>query len=326
MPIVIPLLALDVLVVALWCIALALAITLIMNKLSAILAGVPWVGGKLSDAVHTMSRAITSAAGTLEGGIDSIIGAAWHALARYIDHALNQFVAHSSVILHLARLIGSGIYSVSGLRGLVHAVSKVAHAALHLTHTLEREYHGIEHRVKVIEREIGQGIGHDVITRVNELGHEVGRIERKVIPGIQQGIQAAEGELTDLERWLGIRFPAKYLDWALGLVVAALGSLGWNFLKCSAWRGLGSRLTCGMGQLLLDLLEGVIAVMVVEDICAITRLAISVVESAEVTDFLTSVEDGMQDLFTCQGVDVAPALAGPYYSPPPVQPPAALAA
>lgn len=326
MPIVVPLLALDVIVVALWCIALALTITLIMNKLSAILNGVPWVGGKLSDAVQSMSRAITNAAGTLMGGIDAAIGAAWHALARYIDKWLNEFVAHSAVLLHLARLIGGHIYTVSGLRSTVRGIAYVSHAALVLADKLAREYKGIEHRVKVIERELGHGIGNDVRTRVNELEHGLGRIERKVIPGLRHGIAAAEGELTDLERWLGITFPARFADWASALVLTAISALGYGFLRCSAWRGLGSRLTCGIGQLLLDLLEGAIAVMVVEDICAITKLAIGVLESPEVSDFLTSVEDGMQDLFTCQGADVAPALAGPYYSPPPVQPPAALAA
>lgn len=326
MPIVVPLIALDVLVVALWAIALALAIALIMDKLSAILAGVPWVGGKLSDAVQTMSRAITNAAGHLIGGIDAIVGAAWHALARYIDKGLNEFVAHSAVLLHLARLIGSHVYSISGLKALVHSASTVAHAALKLAHTLEREYHGIEHRVKVIERELGHGIGNDVRTAVHDLEGEVGHIERKVIPGLRHGIATAEAELSDLERWLGVTSAIKFADWAAGLVLTALASLGFGFLRCSAWRGLGSRLTCGMGQLLLDLLEGAIAVMVVEDICSITHAAIAVVESSEVTGFLTSVEDGMQDLLTCQGVDVAPALGGPYYSPPPVQPPAALAA
>ena len=80
-----------------------------------------------------------------------------------------------------------------------------------------------------------------------------------------------------------------------------------------------------MGQFLLDLLEGAIAVMVVADICDITAAAIAVLESPEVRDFLTGVEDGLTDLLTCQGVDLPPTLTGPYYAPPPVQPYAALA-
>ena len=269
MPIVVPLLGLDILVVVLWCIATALAIALVMDKLSTILAGVPWVGGKLSDAVKSMAKAITNAAGTLEHGIDSIVGAAWHALSRYIDKLFSQFVAHSAIILHLAQLVGHGLYSASGLRALVHTAVRVAHAAQAGVKTLEREYHGIEHRVKTIEHTIGAGIGNDVRTRVHELEHELHGIEKRVIPGLRQGIQAAEGEVTDLERWLGVKAGLSNLDWAKGLVVAALAALGLGGLSCSTLGNLLGKRGCGLWSGLEDLLGLLFDAVIFTDLCGL---------------------------------------------------------
>lgn len=269
MPIVVPLLGLDVLVVVLWCIATALAIALVMDKLSSILAGVPWIGGKLSDAVKSMAQAITNAAGTLEHGIDSIVGAAWHAFARYLDKLFEQFVAHSSIILHLAELVGSGLYRVSGLRSLVRSISHVAHAAYAGVKTLEREYKGIEHRVKTIERELGHGIGNDVRTEVKALEHELTGIEKRVIPGLRQGIQAAEGEVTDLERWLGVKAGLSNLDWAKALVVAALAALGLGGLSCSTLGNLLGKRGCGLWQGLDDLLGLLFDAVLFVDLCGL---------------------------------------------------------
>lgn len=269
MPIVAPLLALDVVVLVLWTIAAALAIALIMDKLSTILAGVPWVGGKLSDAVKSMAKAITNAAGTLEHGIDSIVGAAWHALSRYIDKLFNQFVTHSAIILHIAELVGSGLYSVSGLRSLVRSISHVAHAAYSGVKTLEREYHGIEHRVKTLEREIAAGIGNDVRAQVKALEQEVTGIEKRVIPGIRQGIQAAEGEVTDLERWLGVQAGLSNLDWAKGLVVAALAALGLGGLSCSTLGNLLRNRGCGLWSGLEDLLGLLFDAVIFTDLCGL---------------------------------------------------------
>lgn len=267
MPIVVPLVALDVLVVALWCLATALAIALVMDKLSSILAGVPWVGGKLSDAVKSMARAITNAAGTLEHGIDSAIGAAWHALSRYVDHLFNQFVAHSALILHLAELVGHGLYSVSGLRSFVKAIAYVAHAALHLANKLERQFHGIEHRVKTIEREIGKGIGADVLPRIKTLEHELTGIRKRVIPGLRHGIDVAEGEVTDLERWLGVKAGLSNLQWAEALVATALGALGLGWLRCATLSNLFGKRGCALWQGLDDLLGLLLDAVLVVDLC-----------------------------------------------------------
>lgn len=281
MPIVVPLVALDVLVVALWALATALAIALVMDKLSSILAGVPWVGGKLSDAAKSMSKAVTNAAGTIEHGIDSIIGGAWHQLSRYLDKMFNQFEAHSAVILHLAKIVGHLAYTHSGLSSAVKAASRTAHAALHLAHTLEREYHGIEHRVKTIERELGHGIGNDVRAHVKALERWEHGIQTRVIPGLRQGIDVAEGEVSDLERWLGVKAGLSNLDWATALVATALGALGLGGLRCSTLGNLFGRRGCGLWQGLDDLLGLLFDAVIFVDLCNMLPLVESLFAELE---------------------------------------------
>lgn len=269
MPVVVPLLALDILVVALWCIALALAAAIIMDKLSTILAGVPWVGGKLSDAVKSMAQALTNAAGSLEHGIDSIVGAAWHALSRYIDKLFNQFVTHAAIIAHIAEIVGSHIYSISGLKSFVKSVAYAAHAALKLADKLEKEYHGIEHRVRTIEHELAAGIGNDVRTSVDELvkWEKAARAQIKSLEG-EVG-QAVPVDLADAERFLGIKPGIRWLDWAAGIVTAALGLEVWNLLKCGVLRNLWNSRGCGLWSALEDLLGLFADAIIFADLCQI---------------------------------------------------------
>lgn len=267
MPIVAPLLALDVIVLVLWTIAAALAIALIMDKLSAILAGVPWVGGKLSDAVKSMAKAITNAAGTLEHGIDSIVGAAWHALSRYIDKLFNQFVTHSAIILHLAELVGSGLYSVSGIRALVRRISHVAHAAYSGVKTLEREFHGIEHRVKTIEREIDAGIGNDVRVAVKGLEKWEKAAKAQLKADEKAITQTLPGELTQLENFIKAIPGTRYLDWVAGIVAAGLGASLWNLFKCPTFLGKTLGRGCGLWNGIEDLFGLFIDAVIFTDLC-----------------------------------------------------------
>ncbi len=87
-----------------------------------------------------------------------------------------------------------------------------------------------------------------------------------------------------------------------GAVAIALTSLGFGFLRCRSWKGVGSRLTCGMGSLLLDLLNGVIDVLLIADLCQITRLMIDTAESSVVQDALGAIIGGVDDLLLCQNV------------------------
>jgi hypothetical protein len=225
-PVVLPLLALDVIVLVLWCIALALAIALIMDKLSSILAGVPWVGGKLSDAVKSMAKAISGAAGRLEGGIDHLVGAAWHQLARYIDKLWTEFVTHAHVIQQLAGMVGTLAHGVAGIRSLVHGATRALHVVLHRFVEIGRELHGIEHGLKRLERDLTKGIGHDLRIGLRDLRKEVRGIDHTVTTTIPQAIEGVGADVIALGHFIGVKAGTKYREWVQGIVLAGLAALG----------------------------------------------------------------------------------------------------
>lgn len=262
MPLVAPLVALDVLVLVLWTIAVALAIALLMDKLAAILHAVPIAGGYLSDKVRDMAQAITNAAGSLEKGIDHLIGAAWHQLARYTDKLWGELVAHSAVLVQLAQTVAHLIHSVHGLRALVRALEHAGHGVTAAVKTLEREYHGIEHRVRTIEREIARGIGHDLRIHIKALEKWEEAAKAQLAADAKAITQTLPGEISSLRDWLGAKTGVNFKDWAAGLVLAGLAALGLSGLAskcnplrrtndpCAWWNGLDSLLGLATATLL----------------------------------------------------------------------------
>lgn len=262
MPIVAPLVALDVLVLVLWLIAVALAIALIMDKLAAILHAVPIAGGYLSDKVRDMAQAITNAAGKLESGIDHLVGAAWHQLARYTDKLWSELVAHSTALVQLAQLVGHLVHSVHGLRAIVRALEHAGHGVTAAVKTLEREYHGIEHRVRAIEREIAAGIGNDIRIRIKALERWEKSAEHTIDTTIPNAIAGVEGDVTALKDWLGAKINTNFRDWTVGVLLTALAAIGLSGLvskcnplrrqsdPCAWWNGLDSLLGLATATLL----------------------------------------------------------------------------
>jgi len=283
-PIVVPLVALDVLVVVLWTIAAALAIALIMNKLSAILDGVPWVGGKLSSAAKSMAQAISNAAGTLEAGIDHLIGGAWHALSRYIDSLWHQLTTQAHLIALLAHLVGRLVHDVVGMRHLVHGASRALHVVLHRFVVIGHELDRLGHRVKVLERDFSRGIGHDLRIRIKALEKEYTRLRDTVIPNVRGIAQEAEQGVTDLRKWVTDNVPLVGTAAFAGAVAWALGHLGLSWLRCNSNPFNRSKNPCGLWSELDDLLGLAVLTVGALEFETLVRTAQSLTDEA-VQDF-----------------------------------------
>ena len=269
MPIVAPLVALDVLVLCLWAIALALAIAVVMKNVGKVLSGIPAIGGALAGAMNAVAQVITNAAGTLEKGVDHLIGAAWHQLARYMDKLWSEIEHHGVAILEGATLIGL----------LVHAY----HAVKALAHTLEREWHGIEHGVKDIEKKlksidkmlkklaplIGLGIGADLITHLIRMLKEWLHFKNKTLPGIQSGVAGIPKEIADAEKWVSDNFVSNATTDLEAAVAVGLAALGLSGLSCDSNPFKNNKNACGLwGDLgdILGLLAATLAVLNFEDL------------------------------------------------------------
>lgn len=326
-----PLALADLLFYALIFFTIALAFTTrkittaILGPLISFVNHLPWIGSALAGLLRDAEQAVSHACGQIEDGCDHLIGASWHLLARQMDRLWDVIVGTPTALLHLARIVGGGVYRISGLQGAVRSAVRFAHTVWHLTRTIERELHHLRRRERALEHDLAKGIGDDVLPRLKHDERVLHHLATQTIPGLMDAEAQAEAAIDNLYEWAKGKASLLGVGTFAFAVTAVLSAILGPFVKCAAWKGLFNRLTCGMGQLLLDLLEGVIAVMVVEDICAITHLAIETAESGPVQDFLTSVIGDLDNLVTCQGVTVAPALGGPYFAPPPVQPYAALA-
>jgi hypothetical protein len=166
-------------------------------------------------------------------------------------------------------MVGGQIYSVSGLRALVHRLEKAYVGIEHGIKTLTREFHGIEHRVKVLEHDIAKGIGNDIRAQVRGLEREVHGIEKGVIPELRQGIKTAEGEVTQLENFIKAIPGTKYLTWATAIVVAGLGSALFNFFKCPTFLNKTLGRQCGFWNGLEDLFGLFIDTLLLANVCEI---------------------------------------------------------
>src|SRR6185437_14281674 len=197
-----------------------------MRKIGALFRTIPVVGTYIAGAADAVAQAVTNAVGTLEHGIDSLIGASWHLLARFTDKLWGEIESHSLVIKELASLVSRLAHLYHYVRSVAsHAVSTVEHVPANLR-TLSRDYTRLAHRVKALERELGHGIGEDVLPRIKSLDRELTHLEHKVIPKIRAEAQAAENEVGQLTRYIADNFVSNAeadLEAADAVGLAALG-------------------------------------------------------------------------------------------------------
>lgn len=268
MPWALPLVGLDVLIVVLWTIAAALAIALIMTRIGAVVRTIPVVGGPLGGAFTSMAKAVTSACGALMGGIEGLVGAGLHLLARYLDKWLEQFVTHASLILHLAQVVGHVLGRVTGISGLVHQFTKVLHTVLHRFVAIGRELFHVERLVKRLEHDLAKGIGEDVLPRIKSLDRELHKVEHKVIPALEADVATATNDVTALRKWIADNVPIPGTQAFVGAIAVALGLLGLGGLRCDNLLGSLRNRGCGLWQGLEDILGLLFDAVIVADLCA----------------------------------------------------------
>lgn len=272
MPVVLPLIELSALLIALAAIAIALLIVDIMRNVGNLVQNIWLIGGALASGVDAVAQGIQYVLGKAEAGVDSAIGASWHALAWFARAWWHEIEGEALAVLGLAELVARLVYAHAGLRALVHYAEHVVHGIEHGVKSLERRWHGIEARVKQLERDITVGIGHDLRVGLRDLENEVHGIEKGTIPALVSGIDAVEGELTQLENFIGAIPGTTFLAWAATIVAAAIGTVGLKALRCSGFGNLFNRLGCGMWSILDGLLGLVVSSLILTNVCDILFL------------------------------------------------------
>lgn len=165
-----------------------------------------------------------------------------------------------------------------------------------------------------------QGIGADVNQRIASLDREIGRIATVDLPGIRGRARTAENELSSLWKWVHRNIAAVGTLTFAGAVAIALSRLGGGWIRCRNWNRIGKSV-CGLPLGIIEAILGdLIDVLLIADVCEITKLMIRVAESSIAQDALRGIILGVDELMLCQGVSLPPPLGGYTAALPPAQP------
>ena len=248
------------LVVALICLALATIITVLMIQVMNSLGGVPGIGGYLVKAARSVAQAITNVCGEALSGVDHLIGGAFHKCAEFLDKTWHLISETPHVLAQVAKVVGDGLYRVSGLKAAVHALSRAVHVVLHRFVAIGRELHGIEHGIKQLERDLSKGIGEDVLPRLRHLERRLTHITEKVIPGVKDLAGEAEADAqAALGKINAIPWSADWKTWSEA-IAAGLTALGLGWLSCRSNPFNRNPNACGALGDLADLLGLIVAI------------------------------------------------------------------
>lgn len=316
MPAAVPLVEIGILLVALLAIALAQQINNIMEAVSQIVRAIPLIGGKIADGIEYVAQAIAHVLGKAEAGVDAAIGASWHLLARLTDMLWHQITGTALGYLHTAELLARIAYAHSGLRTIVHAATAALHGIEHGVKDLQREWRGIEHKVKQLERDLTKGIGHDLHIGLRDLRKNVKVLDHQVTVAIPKAIDYAEGQTTRLQDFIKAIPGTGYLDWAGALVLAGLGTLGLDWIKCKEAKNGFSRRGCQWWKDLDTITSLITDIVIINGVCEVLPIL-----DAAVSEFATPLVISLTDAGAgiCTSDSAGPALAtGPLPILPPV--------
>ncbi len=241
----------------------------LLGGIVAALETIPLIGSSLAGPFRAVDQAIGDACGAIVSKCEALVGASFHVFARLLDWEWRQIVGEAAALLHVARLVGNGIYSVTGLRTIVHQLEKVWHGIEHGVKTLTKDFHRLEGRVKTLEREIAGGIGHDLRIHIKALEKWEAVAKAQLAADAKAITQTLPAELTQLENFIKAIPGVSYLDWAAGIVTAALGVEIFRLFRCSSLLNSAKNRGCGLWNGLEDLLGLFVDVLFFASACEI---------------------------------------------------------
>lgn len=267
----------------------------LFTPIIAAVGHVPLLGGALRGALVSVEQSISNALGSVENGIDALIGASWHRLAQLTDWLWKELKGHATLLATLAATLAGFGNVLAAIRALVHHTTHAGAGTSARVKTLERELHGIEHQVRTLERDVSKGIGHDVLPRLKSLDRELNRVENKTIPAIEAADAQASSAISDLWTWIHKTIPIPGTDAFTAAVAVALGLGVWNLFRCPTFLGKTLGRGCGLWNALEDVLGLLADAVIFADLCRIIPEATTLFGEFEapLTDLISSAANAV---------------------------------
>jgi hypothetical protein len=220
-----------------------------------------------------------------------------------MDSLWHQIEAQASLMAQFGEMVGGQIYSVSGLRSLVHDLEQKWRGIEPQLKHLEKEYHGIEARIGQFERGIELDLRKVILPRIKVAERELEHIGDVVIPDIRDIALGAEHDLSALKKWITDNIPLIGTTALVGAVTWALGRIGLGGLRCNSLLNSLKNRGCGLWNGLEDLLGLFVDVAIFTNVCHILDFISPYVSdvAAPVVVALTDVGAGI-----CKGSIGAP--------------------
>jgi hypothetical protein len=238
----------------------------------AVLAHIPLFGGFSADFLHTIEQDLDNKLGSIEHGIDALMGASWHRFAELNEWMWRELKQHTLIGQLIAWEVKELANAYHHLRNLAHDAHDIADVLRHPVRELQHLYHGIEQRVRQIEHDVSKGIGDDVLPRLKTLDREIGRIEHKVIPGLRAAEREADAAISDLYEWAKGKASLLGVGTFALAVATALEALGLGGLRCPQFSNLLRKYGCGLGTLLDGIIGLLGTLLALESVCAFLPL------------------------------------------------------
>jgi hypothetical protein len=228
---------------------------------------IPGLGGLTASGLRAVEQDLDNKLGSIEHGIDALMGASWHRFAELNEWMWRELKQHTLIGQLIAWEVKELANAYHHLRNLAHDAHDIADVLRHPVRELQHLYHGIEQRVRQIEHDVSKGIGDDVLPRLKTLDREIDRIEHKVIPSIRAAEREADAAISDLYEWAKGKASLLGVGTFALAVAAALEALGLGGLRCPQFSNLLRKYGCGLGTLLDGIIGLLGALFVVESVC-----------------------------------------------------------
>ncbi len=229
-------------------------LTAMLSPIINLIGQIPLAGSAAAGFLVTIEQDIDSKLGSIEGGIDSLMGSSFHRLAELNEWLWTEFKRHTTIGWLLAQEVSLLTRGYEYLKGRANHAVSLAEAIPHDVRRIEREFTGIEHRVKTLEHKLAHGIGDDVLPRLKSLDKELGRLEHKTIPAIRAAEADAESAISDLYSWARGKAALIGVGTFAFAIAAVIGNDVFNLLKCDGAGAIARKYRCGLWNLLGNLL------------------------------------------------------------------------